>query len=644
MATGFRSARLLGVSLTTLSLIIILLAMKSGYLESLELGIYDRLIRWRSQAGQSVDAITLIEITEADIQQLGHYPVTDQTLAKAIQMLEQYKPRVIGLDIYRDQPVPPGHDALNRVLTQYDNLIALMKIPEAQRAGISGPASLQLTDRVGFSDMPADLDCTVRRGLLFMEMNGQTEYSLAWQLTVRYLQTEGIMPQADPTHPDQVRLGSVTIPFFEANDGGYSGADAGGYQFLMDFRTRTDQLNRYTLSELLSGQILPAHIQGKIVLLGVTAVSVKDNFYTPLDYHPNMRGITRGLELQALAVDQLLRHALNKQGSTKTLTDSQEIMWVVVWYGLGLMIGLHAYWFLSFVAAFALGLSLLMASVCLAFFHDWWLLSVAPGVSWVLSMTLSAAYAASKEKRQRLQLMNLFSRHVSPEIADNIWQHRKQFVASGWPRPQRLTATVMFTDICAFTAISEQLTPARLVDWLNEYMEALTPLTASHGGVINRFIGDAMMVVFGIPVARLTQCEIQADARNAVHCAVIMQTVLKRQNADWQQRGLPTVGTRIGIYTGEMVAGSVGASQRMEYTLHGDTVNIAARLESFNKEQFTLDPLNNPCRILIGEATFQYLDQSFEVGEKQRIALRGKTHAINIYHVLGLKHEPKTDT
>jgi len=233
--------------------------------------------------------------------------------------------------------------------------------------------------------------------------------------------------------------------------------------------------------------------------------------------------------------------------------------------------------------------------------------------------------------------MSLFSRHVSPEIAEQIWQHRDQFSHADWPRPQRLTATVMFTDICHFTAISERLSPPELVDWLNEYMEALIPIIEAHSGVINKFIGDAIMAMFGAPLPSNTAIQRQADAQNAVKCAIAIQNTLKQRNQDWQQRGLPAVGMRIGIHTGELVAGSVGAYQRMEYTLYGDTVNIAARLENFDKDSFSPHPFDDPCRILIGETTYQHLNQSFDVDALQTTYLRGKTQTLKIYSVHGLR-------
>lgn len=195
----------------------------------------------------------------------------------------------------------------------------------------------------------------------------------------------------------------------------------------------------------------------------------------------------------------------------------------------------------------------------------------------------------------------------------------------------------MFTDLQGFTAISEKLAPQALMDWLNEYMEAMTPLVVNHGGVILRFIGDAIMAAFGVPIARSTDAEIQRDAQNAVRSALDMQRVLIELNARLQSQELPMIGMRIGIFSGCMAAGSIGNAQRLEYNVHGDTVNTAARLESFDKAGFTPDYTSNPCRILIGEGTRKYLNNKFELQDEGELSLKGKQQKVAIYRVTGQK-------
>jgi adenylate cyclase len=175
------------------------------------------------------------------------------------------------------------------------------------------------------------------------------------------------------------------------------------------------------------------------------------------------------------------------------------------------------------------------------------------------------------------------------------------------------------------------------MDWLNEYMEEMAGIVIRHGGVINKYIGDAVMAVFGVPIARKTEEEIAKDAINAVACAVEMGSVLQRLKAGWAARDMPVIDMRVGIYTGELVAGSLGGSERLEYTVIGDTVNIASRLESFDKDYCDPDFADPSCRILIGGTTHKYLGGGFRTKKAGDVALKGKEDKITVYLVGGLE-------
>ena len=203
----------------------------------------------------------------------------------------------------------------------------------------------------------------------------------------------------------------------------------------------------------------------------------------------------------------------------------------------------------------------------------------------------------------------------------------------GRPRPRKVTATVLFTDLKGFTTVSEGLDPQILMDWLNEYMEAMAHIVIEHGGVINKYIGDAIMAVFGVPVPRTNDSEIDRDAVNAVNCALSMSEELNILNKKWRERDLPVTKMRIGIYTGQLVAGSLGSAQRMEYTVIGDTVNIASRLESFDKD-FEGAP-GSTCRILAGDETLRRLGGGYRTEKVGSVALKGKDEKVLIYMVTG---------
>jgi len=244
-----------------------------------------------------------------------------------------------------------------------------------------------------------------------------------------------------------------------------------------------------------------------------------------------------------------------------------------------------------------------------------------------------------RETVERALLMQLFSRHLSREVAEAIWRQRDQFLDGGRPRPERLVVTALFADLRGFTSVAEKHTPEALLEWLNEYVTAMTQEVSGHGGVIRQFAGDAIVAIFGIPVPRETQSDIDQDARNAVLCALAMEAALRGLNQRWRMQGRPGAGMRIGIYTGAAVSGTLGNADRSEYVVLGDTVNTASRLESYDKERFAPDADARPARILIGEPTLLRLGGRFETEWVEDVALRGKENLIRIYRVIGMREE-----
>jgi adenylate cyclase len=212
-----------------------------------------------------------------------------------------------------------------------------------------------------------------------------------------------------------------------------------------------------------------------------------------------------------------------------------------------------------------------------------------------------------------------------------IWEQREDFLDNGRPRSRKLTATIFFSDLRGFTSVSEKMDPQELIDWLNTYMESMAGLVLKHDGVVDNYIGDAIKADFGVPLPRKIEKEIQADAVNAVLCALAMEKEMFRLNREWGEKGLPGVGIRIGIFTGPVVAGLLGSSQRLKFTTIGDTVNTASRLESFDKD-IAGDAV---CRILIGSTTLDLLGGRFLTEKIGEVSLKGKKERITIHRVLG---------
>lgn len=600
----------------------------TGSLESLEFAAYDWFIRLKPEVSRADPRIVIIGISEKDIRNQGRWPLTDNTLAQALSILARCKPRAIGLDIFRDIPVPPGNEKLNSILSRNRHIIGVMKFGDNE---VPPPPVLKDTDRIGFNDILVDPGGIVRRALLFMDDGATVFSSFALKLALMYLQGEGMVPQSDPYNPQYLKLGETTIRPFEPNDGGYVRADARGYQFLLGFDDVVGSFPNFSLTSLLSGRVDLEAIKDRVVLIGVEAQSVKDLFFTPFSRGFQGDQAISGVSLHALIVSELVRFALDEGSPIKTANERQEAFWILLWCMMGGVMGLRVRspWRFSvygFGGAVILGLI-----ACLALLKGWWIPVVPPAMAWLVSAAIVTAHMSNQEKKQRAILMQLFSKHVSPEVAEQIWRQREQFLDGRRPRSQKLVATVFFSDLKGFTSASESMDPQSLIDWLNTYMEPMTQLVMQHGGVIDDYAGDGIKANFGIPLPRKTNAEISQDAVNAVNCALAMEKEIERLNVICQERHLPAVGIRIGIFTGSAVAGAVGSSQRLKYTTVGDTVNVAARLESYDKDLAK----DSPCRILIGENTLQYLNNQFMTKRIGQVSLKGKDEKISIHRVIG---------
>jgi adenylate cyclase len=602
----------------------------AGRLQFLELVVYDYYIQYHPRIRTPDPRILLVTISDTDIREYG-WPIPDAKIAQLFEIILKYSPKVMGLDIYRDIPVPPpGNEELKAIFSDNQKIVTVTKVGDEKSPGVPPPYMVKADSfLVGANDIPIDPEGIVRRGLLFLDDGKTNYYSFPLLMAMLYLQADGIVPQPDASNPDFMRLGKTTFIPLKSNDGGYIGMDAGGYQFLLDFSGAWQSFQSFSISEVLSGKIEPEEFENKIVIIGSTAESLRDFFFIPFVRSGKFGQTIPGLEIHASIVSQLLRAALDGRKPMRFIGEMYEWGWIILWSAAGYLLGLSFSSFRLFlISNFCTGFIMLVLTFIL-FMEGFWLPVVPPSLAGLISAVMVMTYSSYQEKKQRIILMQIFSSHVSPKVAEAIWEQREQFVENGRPRSQKLTATVLFTDLKGFTSVSEGLDPETLMDWLNEYMAAMIKVIVAHGGVINKFIGDAIMVIFGVPVARNTEAEISKDALNAVKCAVAMGERLEKLNESWRAQGRPEIKMRVGICTGPLVVGCLGSIQRQEYTVIGDTVNTASRLESFDKN---LDP-ENTCRILIGETTCQCLGDQCEITPLTSVSLKGKEQKVMVYQV-----------
>lgn len=627
------SPPLIGALLGMLACVLVLAMRGAGWLEPLELSIYDRHLRTAAAEHPPDERIVLVGADDADLDRWG-WPLPDGLLAQALENLVAAGATAIGVDLYRDAPRGEGAAALQQTLQAHPQIVAVTKIGSAGSTGIPPPAYLP-PERIGFADVVLDRSDIVRRGLLFLD-DGETVFtSFALRLALLYLQPRGIGIAPDPADPARLMLGGKTLPPFEADDGGYVDADAGGYQFLLDYAGGPAPFRQLTLSEVLENRIPPDAVANRIVMLGVAAQSVKDFFATP--FNGDNDATVYGIALHGHAVSQLLRIADDSEKPLGTLTNGQEIAWLALWALLATVasLALHSPWRLGL--AFCLGLAVIYGASQFAMSVRVWMPIAAPALAWSLACLLTIAYLSALERRQRSQLMQLFARHVSAEVAREIWDRHEEFLSgNGRPLPRNLQVTVLFSDIRGFTPISERMAPDALMNWLNEYIGAMADLVIAHGGMVDKFIGDAVMAVFGAPVPHHSRVEQATDADRAVRCALAMGETIARLNADWSKRNLPTIAVRIGINSGHVIAGSLGSRIRLEYTIIGDAVNIASRLESMDKDWPGLDA-GEHCRVLVSDTTLTLLADRYETAGIGSVSLKGKEQPIGVHRILGEK-------
>jgi adenylate cyclase len=396
---------------------------------------------------------------------------------------------------------------------------------------------------------------------------------------------------------------------------------------LLDFK-HPEEFTRYSFVEALSGRIPEDTLRDKIVIVGLNSQSVFDQSVTPI------RRDHLGIELQALIVNQLLRMAINGEKPLQFWNDWVEDAWLLLWCIAGGAIGYWVHSPLRFtITAFSCLLGLAGIG-WLAFSSGWWIPLVTPALGYVPAAVLAISYVSARERSMRGVLMKLYSRHVSKEIAEAIWENRDSFLDGQRPLAQKLVVTVLFTDLKGFSTIAEAMEPARLYGWLNGYLGAMAQVIQDHGGVLKQFTGDGILALFGVPVPHTSVGEQAKDASGAVTCALAMGRRLVDLSQEWKEAGLPPVSMRVGIYTGEVAAGSVGSDERFEYAVIGDVVNTAARLEAYDKSLANPDLLPNRCRILVGAPTHDLLDGKFSSREIGLLQVKGKVNQVPVFQIV----------
>lgn len=366
-------------------------------------------------------------------------------------------------------------------------------------------------------------------------------------------------------------------------------------------------------------KISPDFFRNKIVVIGQTSAGT--------DIHPTpMSSVYPGPEIIATAIDNLLNDTNatnpNKRDFIKKPPLSVEVLLV---FSLCFIIGYAMIKIKSNVFKFYIFVLSILTFVIIAislFVQPQariWLNMTYPIIFMVGTGIGSYIYMSWRDASSRKHIENMFGRFVSPQILEKLLSEKKEISLEG----QRKVMTVLFSDIRGFTSLSEMNSPDDVINTLNEYLSEMVEIILSYNGTLDKFIGDAIMAFYNDPV------EMEDHALRAVQTALAMKQRLAEINKRWFAQGKPFFNIGIGINTGDMIVGQVGSSRLVDYTVIGDNVNLASRIEGLTKEY--------KVTILISESTYEEVKDRVETRYIDEVRVKGRETPVKIYEVLDLK-------
>ena len=374
--------------------IFVLLLRWSGLLQGLEWSMLDQFFRWRSLE-PSDPRIAIVTIDERDLTEVGKWPIPDSILAKTITNIKAQNPQGIGLDLYRDLPVEPGHSDLVKLFQSTSILFGTEKIASSR---VAAPPVLSESGQVGFSDIVVDADGRVRRALLsLVDSDGELRYSLGTILALHYLKAKGINLET-VDEGQKVALGKAVFKRFTGNDGGYIGSDSGGYQVFLNYRGQQDNFLNFSFTDVLKNNISPDSFSDRLVFIGTTAESINDLHYTPHSGKlSNSSEMMPGVVIHANIASQILSSALEGRPLISVCPDSVE--WLEIY--MMALIGTGISWWFKSMRMILFGLLFVSGCVLgasyLAFLWVWWL----PLVPCLLALFTAAIILWFIDNKQR---------------------------------------------------------------------------------------------------------------------------------------------------------------------------------------------------------------------------------------------------
>lgn len=630
-STGRRAGLVIG--LIVAGALSVLSFLHIGFLDVLENKTLDLRFTLRGPVQPGPETV-IAAIDEKSIKRLGRWPWSRSVWARVVDRLTEEGASVIVFDVFFPEPENRRSDDLFRRSIRRSGRVVLpvvfdFSVEGERESGFTDtrldflvPSSypLRLHGDEPFTPLRATMALPTMaplsasaRSIGHINMVPDTDGSLRWELlAVDYqgdlyapigLQAARLLRTAPDSgfafdHRGEVRLADARIP-----------TDRYG-RMLINYRGPNNTFPVYSVSDILDGSAPEGAFRGRIVLIGATAVGIFDLRVTP--FSPNMAGI----EKHASVVDTILR------GDFIVRTDAAIVPLVVLF---ALLLGVllpragakaGAALFLALLAGYTVFVQYLFSA------KGVWLNLVYPAAAIILGYMSQTAYRFFTEERKAREIRRMFSNYVAKRIVDELIRDPSKAKLGG----ERREITVLFSDIRGFTSFSEKHQPEEVVSLLNEYLGAMTEIVFEHEGTLDKFVGDAVMALWGAPVGQPDHAE------RAVRCGLAMIARLRGLQEKWSAEGKQAVDIGIGINTGDMVVGNMGAEgKKMDYTVIGDNVNLAARLEGLTRKY------NN--HIIISEFTYERVKDIVRVNELGTETVKGREQPVRVYDLVGLAEQ-----
>ena len=447
----------------------------------------------------------------------------------------------------------------------------------------------------GYFNVFPDFDGTIRWVPLLLKYNDNYFPPLSLQLARKYLGDNQLTIVAAEYGVESVILGDLEIP---TNEGG---------GLLINYRGGSKSFPHYSAYDVITKKTPKKALEDKIILIGATAIGIYDMRVTPFS------SVFPGVEIHANIIDNILHQDFLFRPDWIGAID------ILIIIAAGLILGLilprlgpvaGAFAALTVFTSFTVGNLFLFTDKGI------WLNFVYPAMSILTIYTSITLLRYMTEEREKKKVRNAFQYYMTSSVVNEVLKDSDKLKLGG----EKKILSVLFSDIRGFTSISEQMTPEKLVHFLNEYLTVMTDIVFKHDGVLDKYMGDAIMTMYGAPL------EQKDHPSRACQTALDMMKALKQLHKLWDKQGLPKMDIGIGISTGPMVVGNMGSERRFDYTVMGDTVNLGSRLEAINKIYGT--------NIIISKETYSEVREHFICRELDAVRVKGKEQPVKIYELM----------